>query len=240
MYCCTGALRRNLLLFIRKSGARGHRIRGPGVFLSPRRLRVLPRHDLVDLLRHFHAVLDGIIHDEGDLRGDAHVQQAGEAVPDESGRALQSRVALRFGGLIAQDADIGFARLEVRSDLALRHADHDRDPGVLDFFPDDAAQGALDFRVDAFVFDAVFLHMPYEVAEELKKNREEEPDGHEKDKNHLIMAELSYIELAHRYHFRTIECASGKKPRSIDEISENVYEIVNSFIKEKDRQKKIN
>ena len=86
----------------------------------------------------------------------------------------------------------------------------------------------------------VFLHMPYEVAEELKKNREEEPDGHEKDKNHLIMAELSYLELAHRYNFKTIECANGKKPKSIEEISEIVYKIVNDFINKKGKQKKIN
>ena len=42
----------------------------------------------------------------------------------------------------------------------------------------------------------LFLHMPYEVAQKLKEGREEAPDGHEKDKHHLIMAELSYIEIA--------------------------------------------
>ena len=64
--------------------------------------------------------------------------------------------------------------------------------------------------------------------------------GHEKDKNQLIMAELSYLELAHRYNFKTIECANGKKPKSIEEISEIVYKIVNDFINKKGKQKKIN
>ena len=84
----------------------------------------------------------------------------------------------------------------------------------------------------------IFLHMPYEVATKLKENRDEEPDGHEKDSHHLIMAELSYIELAQRYGFKTIECSNGKKPKSIYDINDVVYKIVMDEILKKDRQMK--
>ena len=52
----------------------------------------------------------------------------------------------------------------------------------------------------------VFLHMPYEVSCELKKNREEAPDQHEASKEHLIMAENAYKEVANLYEFKTIQC----------------------------------
>ena len=84
----------------------------------------------------------------------------------------------------------------------------------------------------------IFLHMPYEVAQKLKEGRKEAPDGHEKDKHHLIMAELSYIELAQKYHFKTIECAENKKPKTIEEISNIIYKIIYKFINEKDKQLK--
>lgn len=76
----------------------------------------------------------------------------------------------------------------------------------------------------------VFLHMPHEVTSELKKNRTELPDGHEKDENHLIMAEKSYLELVKRYSFKTIECAPKEKPRTIEDINDELYDIVKSII----------
>ena len=82
----------------------------------------------------------------------------------------------------------------------------------------------------------IFLHMPYEVAQKLKQNREEIPDEHEKDKHHLIMAELSYIELAQKYNFKTIECSENKKPKTIEEINEKAYKIIYDFINTKDKQ----
>ena len=82
----------------------------------------------------------------------------------------------------------------------------------------------------------IFLHMPYEVAQKLKQNRPEAPDGHEKDKHHLIMAELSYIELAQKYNFKTIECSENNTPKSIEEINEKVHKIIYEFINTKDKQ----
>lgn len=72
----------------------------------------------------------------------------------------------------------------------------------------------------------VFLHMPYEVACELKNNREERPDQHELSKEHLLMAEEAYKEIADIYSFKTIECSCNGLPRSIEEIGEELYEYV--------------
>ena len=79
----------------------------------------------------------------------------------------------------------------------------------------------------------LFLHMPYEVAKELKKNRPESPDGHERDKNHLLMAEHSYLELAERYNFETIECSENGQPKSIDDISKTIYDILIPHLEKK-------
>ena len=73
----------------------------------------------------------------------------------------------------------------------------------------------------------VFLHMPYDVACELKKNREEKPDQHELSKDHLLMAEEAYKEIADIYSFKTIECSNNGMPRSIEEIGKELYDYVN-------------
>lgn len=72
----------------------------------------------------------------------------------------------------------------------------------------------------------IFLHMPYEVSCELKKNREEQPDQHELSKEHLLMAEESYKEIANIYEFRTIECSKNNLPRTIEEINDELYNFV--------------
>lgn len=72
----------------------------------------------------------------------------------------------------------------------------------------------------------VFLHMPYEVSLELKKNRIEGMDQHEADKDHLINAEESYKEIAQIYGFKTIECNNGLNPRKIEKINDELYNFV--------------
>jgi len=72
---------------------------------------------------------------------------------------------------------------------------------------------------------AIFLHMPTEKAKALKEERVEALDAHEKDVNHLINAENSYIELADKYNFKTIECAN-EEIRSIEDINNDVYNYV--------------
>lgn len=75
----------------------------------------------------------------------------------------------------------------------------------------------------------VFLHMPYEVSLELKKNREEAMDQHEASKEHLIMAENAYKEVAEIYNFKTIECNNGIKPRKIEDINDELYNYVHEL-----------
>ena len=74
----------------------------------------------------------------------------------------------------------------------------------------------------------VFLHMPYEISCELKKNREEKPDQHELSKEHLLMAENAYKEIAKLYSFKTIECGRNNLPRGIEEINDELYNYVSS------------
>lgn len=78
----------------------------------------------------------------------------------------------------------------------------------------------------------VFLHMPYEVSLELKKNREEAMDQHEASKEHLLMAENAYKEVANLYEFKTIKCNDGEKPRKIEDISDELYNYVYGIYKE--------
>ena len=77
----------------------------------------------------------------------------------------------------------------------------------------------------------VFLHMPYEVSLELKKNRKEGMDQHEQSKEHLIMAEEAYKEIADIYSFKTIECNIENKPKQIERINEELYNYVYSILK---------
>lgn len=77
----------------------------------------------------------------------------------------------------------------------------------------------------------IFLHMPQEVSKILKQTRKETPDGHEKDENHLKMAEKSYLELAKKYNFEIIECSVNGKPKQIEEINEQVYQKVKKIVK---------
>ena len=72
----------------------------------------------------------------------------------------------------------------------------------------------------------IFLHMPEEVSQILKKGREEKLDLHERDKEYLKRAETSYVELADLYDFKTIECASDDQPRLIEDISKDVCDYV--------------
>ena len=72
----------------------------------------------------------------------------------------------------------------------------------------------------------IFLHMPYEAALTLKTNRLEALDEHERSKEHLVKAEAAYLELASKYSFYTIECVHDDKIRSVDDISEELFQYV--------------
>lgn len=73
--------------------------------------------------------------------------------------------------------------------------------------------------------ETIFLHMPYEYACELKKNRTT-LDGHEKDSEHLKNAENSYLELKDLYGFKYINCTKDNSIRTIEDISDEIYSFV--------------
>ena len=77
----------------------------------------------------------------------------------------------------------------------------------------------------------IFLHMPFEKSTILKQNREEEPDAHEKDPEHLKCAESAYIELAKKYNFKTIECVEEDKIKTIEQIHEELMNYLLDEIK---------
>ena len=84
----------------------------------------------------------------------------------------------------------------------------------------------------------IFLHVPFAYAKELKKNRTS-LDIHEKSDEHLKNAERSYLELTDIYNWDTIECIENGKLRSIDDISDEIYDNIIPIIKTKSKTKKI-
>lgn len=71
----------------------------------------------------------------------------------------------------------------------------------------------------------IFLHMPYEYALELKKNRLS-LDEHEKSENHLRNAEKTYLELKKLYNFTYINCINNNEIRTIDDINNEILKII--------------
>ena len=76
----------------------------------------------------------------------------------------------------------------------------------------------------------IFLHMPFEYAKILKKNREN-IDEHEKSDNHLIQAEKAYKEISKLYDFKIIECVKNEEIRSIDDINNEVLSYILKEVK---------
>ena len=76
----------------------------------------------------------------------------------------------------------------------------------------------------------IFLHMPLSISEKLKEARNESSDGHERDKNHLLMAEKAYLELASKYNFEIVECGEDDEVKKVEEINDLVYEKVKNLI----------
>jgi len=77
----------------------------------------------------------------------------------------------------------------------------------------------------------VFLHMPYVVSCILKKDRKEKADQHEASKEHLLLAESAYMEIAEIYDFKTIECNIGDNPKKIEDINNELYDYVYDNLK---------
>lgn len=77
----------------------------------------------------------------------------------------------------------------------------------------------------------IFLHVPYDVSLKLKQNRSESLDENENNKDHLINAEKSYLEIAEIYNFETIKCYKENQILSIEEINNMIYEYIKKELK---------
>lgn len=76
---------------------------------------------------------------------------------------------------------------------------------------------------------SLLLYMPWEVAAELKKTRNEIPDGHEASQEHLKRAEQTYLELAESDFDAQIDCAPDRTMKSLktrEDIHKEVYNII--------------
>lgn len=71
----------------------------------------------------------------------------------------------------------------------------------------------------------IFLHMPTEYAIVLKQNRTS-LDDHEKDNEHLHLAELSYIELKDKYNFINIDCVKDNEIKSVEVIHNEIMKSI--------------
>ena len=77
----------------------------------------------------------------------------------------------------------------------------------------------------------IFLYMPYEYSIKLRNGRDEKPDQHEMDINHLKHAEQAYLELENIYKFERINCVENERIKTPDEISNEVYTKVKRLLK---------
>lgn len=71
----------------------------------------------------------------------------------------------------------------------------------------------------------IFLHVPFALSKELRKNREY-IDANEKDDDYQMSTEKTYVELASLYNWSTIDCAKDGKMRSIEEINQDILKLI--------------
>ena len=81
----------------------------------------------------------------------------------------------------------------------------------------------------------IFLHMPFEAAKELRKDRKFS-DGNESNEAHLRNAEKTYVDIAQIYNWDYINCLKTGKfndlsdIKSIDEISEEIIALTEELL----------
>ena len=108
---------------------------------------------------------------------------------------------------------------------------------------DEEREQILDF-IEKLEFDlcelprpdkVIFLHMPFEASRELRKDRVS-GDGNENSESHLRRAEDNYLYIANKYNWHYINCIKTDKYekiddiKSIDEISNEIKEVVKTFL----------
>lgn len=69
----------------------------------------------------------------------------------------------------------------------------------------------------------IFLHVPYEYAQELVKNR---CSNEVKDEHELRSTERCYVELSQLYNWDYVNCIKNNRLRSIEDINNDILNIV--------------
>ena len=77
---------------------------------------------------------------------------------------------------------------------------------------------------------SILLYMPVWASKKLKENREEKPDQHELDEQHLKKSEETYLQLAKRRNSFVLECTLNEEILSIPEISKKLCKYTESEI----------
>ena len=75
----------------------------------------------------------------------------------------------------------------------------------------------------------LFLHMPYTYSKKLQNNRVE-LDEHELSEDNLINAENAYLEMTALFDFIKIEGVKDNNIRSIEEISDEIYNKISELL----------
>lgn len=82
----------------------------------------------------------------------------------------------------------------------------------------------------------LFLNMPPKISMKLMENRdnkftgEKEKDIHEKDREYLEKTYKNAYELARKYNWIIIDCIENDKLKSIDEIHNEIYKILEKIL----------
>lgn len=80
--------------------------------------------------------------------------------------------------------------------------------------------------------EVIFLNVPVDYSIKLMENRknkftgEDEKDIHESDKNYLRKTYENSLYIADKYKWKRVECVKDDQLRTIEDISDEIYEIV--------------
>lgn len=85
----------------------------------------------------------------------------------------------------------------------------------------------------------ILLFVPYSISKklvELKKQRDylgnKTKDIHESDKEHLLSAERTFLEIAKEKKWVVVDCTHNGKIQSVEEINDKIFCLVKNFLEE--------
>ena len=84
--------------------------------------------------------------------------------------------------------------------------------------------------------EVIFLNVPVDYSIKLMENRknkftgEDEKDIHESDKSYLRKTYNNSLYIADKYNWKRVECVENEQLRTIEDISNEIYEIVKNIL----------